>query len=95
MEGGHQEDVKISVEGADVEITKVVLHWNNRQDDTITNVGDREGGRRNGSEGRSRTRGPTLKSVTVHYKILNNASTATIKVWGFGLSGCEHRSADM
>ena len=31
--------VKISVEGADVEITKVVLHWDNRPDDTITNVG--------------------------------------------------------
>ena len=30
---------KISVEGADVQITKVVLHWNNRKDDTITNLG--------------------------------------------------------
>ena len=27
-------DVKLSVEGADVEISKVVLHWNNRPDDT-------------------------------------------------------------
>ena len=25
--------VKLSVEGADVEITKVVLHWDNRRDD--------------------------------------------------------------
>ena len=31
--------VKISVEGADVEITKVVLHWNNARDDTIANIG--------------------------------------------------------
>src|SRR4030095_4475864 len=43
-EGGKllKEDVKktkISVEGADVEISKVVLHWNNRPDDTISNVG--------------------------------------------------------
>ena len=30
---------KISVEGADVQITKVVLHWNDRKDDTITNLG--------------------------------------------------------
>ena len=55
-----KEDVKktkISVEGADVEITKVVLHWKGRKDDTITNVGVREVGRTNGCEGRSRTRG--------------------------------------
>ena len=31
--------VKFSVEGADVEITKAVLHWDNRRDDTITDVG--------------------------------------------------------
>ena len=37
-----KEDIKktkISVEGADVEITKVVLHWDNRMDDTIADVG--------------------------------------------------------
>src|SRR4030095_1149485 len=37
-----KEDIKktkISVEGADVEITKVVLRWKGRKDDTITNVG--------------------------------------------------------
>ena len=37
-----KEDIKktkISVEGADVEITKVVLHWKARKDDTITKVG--------------------------------------------------------
>ena len=31
--------VKISVEGADVQITNLVLHWDNRPDDTLTNVG--------------------------------------------------------
>ena len=31
--------VKFSVEGADVEITKAVLHWDNRPDDTITGIG--------------------------------------------------------
>ena len=33
-----KEDVKkakLSVEGADVEITKVVLHWNHAKDDTV------------------------------------------------------------
>src|SRR6185436_17551270 len=37
-----KEDIKktkLSVEGADVEITKVVLHWNNRPDDALANVG--------------------------------------------------------
>ena len=50
-------DVKISVEGADVEITKVVLHWNNRPDETDLECRNREGGRTNGCEVRSRTRG--------------------------------------
>ena len=31
--------VKVSVEGADVQITSLVLHWDNRPDDTLTNVG--------------------------------------------------------
>jgi hypothetical protein len=31
--------VKLSVEGADVEITEAVLHWDNRRDDTITDAG--------------------------------------------------------
>jgi hypothetical protein len=37
-----KEDIKktkISVDGADVEISKVVLHWNNIPDDTITDIG--------------------------------------------------------
>src|SRR5438045_1909645 len=37
-----KEDIKkakISVEGADVSISKVVLHWNNAKDDTITDIG--------------------------------------------------------
>ena len=46
-----KEDVKktkISVEGADVEITKVVLRWKGRKDDTITNVGVVKSGGSNG-----------------------------------------------
>jgi len=31
--------VKLSVDGADVQITNVVLHWDNRKDDTLTDVG--------------------------------------------------------
>jgi hypothetical protein len=50
-------DVRLSVDGADVAISKVVLHWNNRPDDTEWMVGTVKGGRTNGCEVRSRTRG--------------------------------------
>src|SRR5436190_14923209 len=32
-------EVKISAEGADVQITNLVLHWDNRKDDTMKDVG--------------------------------------------------------
>ena len=71
---------KISVEGADVQITKVVLHWNNRKDDTITNVGTvKSGGETAPKDAPGRE--AALTSVAVQYKILNNKPTATIKVW--------------
>jgi hypothetical protein len=31
--------VKLSVEGGDVEVTKLVLGWDNRPDDTVTDIG--------------------------------------------------------
>jgi hypothetical protein len=74
--------VKLSVEGADVEISKVVLHWNNARDDTIDNVGVVKWG---GFTAEKDAPGheATLMSVAVQYKILNNAPTATLKVWGY------------
>ena len=36
--------VKLSAEGADVELQKVVLHWDNRRDDTISDLGVLSGG---------------------------------------------------
>ena len=71
---------KISVEGADVQITKVVLHWNNRKDDTITNLGTVKAGGETAPKD-APGREAALTSVGVQYKILNNKSTATIKVW--------------
>jgi hypothetical protein len=79
-----KEDIKktkISVEGADVQLTKVVLHWNNRKDDTITNVGVVKAGGQT-AEKDAPGREAALTSVAVQYKILNNKPTATIKVWG-------------
>ena len=80
-----KEDIKkakISVEGADVDITKVVLHWNNAKDDTITGIGTVKWG---GFTAEKDAPGheATLMSVAVEYKILNNAPSATIKVWGY------------
>ena len=85
-EGGRWEkDVKktkISVEGADVEIVKVVLNWDNRGDDTATDIGVLKAGGESlpkdapGRKGR-------LKGATIQYKIVGDAPTATIKLWGY------------
>ena len=80
-----KEDIKrtkITVEGADVQITKVVLHWKGKKDDTITNVGTVKAGGETAPKD-APGREATLLSVGVQYKILNNAPTATMKVWGF------------
>jgi hypothetical protein len=80
-----KEDIKktkISVEGADVEVSKVVLRWNNRPDDTIENVGViKSGGETAPKDAPGRE--ATLTGVAVQYKILNGAPSATIKVWGY------------
>ena len=84
-EGGRwKKDVKqmkFSVEGGDVELTKVVLHWDNRPDDTFTDLGIvKAGGETAAKEApgmKSR-----LKKVTIEYKILAG-ETATLKVWGY------------
>ena len=80
-----KEDIKktkITVEGADVELTKVVLRWKGRKDDTITNVGVVKSGGST-TEKDAPGREATLTSVAVQYKILNNKPTATLKVWGY------------
>jgi hypothetical protein len=74
--------VKFSVEGADVEILKIVLNWDNRPDKTLTDVGIvKAGGQTAPSEA------PGLKArltgVKVQYKIVGNAPAATLKVWGY------------
>ena len=80
-----KEDIKktkISVEGADVEITKVVLRWKGRKDDTITKVGVVKAGGAT-AEKDAPGREATLLSVGVQYKILDNKPSATLKVWGY------------
>ena len=75
-------DVRLSVEGADVEINKVILHWNNRKDDTEWNVGTIKSGGQTAAASAPGHEG-TLKSVTINYKILGDKPSAKVKVWGY------------
>jgi hypothetical protein len=75
-------DVKLSVEGADVEISKVTLHWNNRKDETEWNVGTVKAGGQTAAKSAPGHEG-TLGAVTINYKILGGATTAKVKVWGY------------
>src|SRR6185436_16235844 len=85
-EGGRWEkdvkQVKFSVEGADVEVTKAVLHWDNRRDDTLTDVGVLKSGGQTAPKDAPGRKG-RLEGATINYKILGCAPTANFKVWGF------------
>ena len=74
--------VRLSVEGADVQMTSVVLGWDNRADDTLTNVGTVKAGGQTAPKDAPGRKG-RLKSVKIQYKILGKAPTATIKILGF------------
>ncbi len=74
--------VKLAVEGADVQITNLVLHWDNRPDDTKKDVGIVKAGGQTAPLNAPGLKG-RLKSVTVQYKILGDAQTATLKVMGY------------
>jgi hypothetical protein len=73
---------KISVEGADVEIKKVVLHWDNRKDETIENIGVLKAGSPTDPKD-APGRKARLSMVSVQYKLQGGATAATVKVWGY------------
>jgi len=74
--------IKISVEDADVEITKAVLSWDNRPDETITDIGVlKAGGSTTPKDAPGRK--ARLTAVTVQYKIVGDAPTAVLKVLGY------------
>ena len=73
--------VKLSVEGADVEITSVVLGWDNRKDTTLTVGTLKDGGQTAPTDAPGRK--GRLTSVKIQYKILGGKPTATVKIWGF------------
>ena len=74
--------MRIGVEGADVDIKKVVLAWDNRPDQTITDIGVlKSGGMTTPKDAPGRK--ARLTSVTVEYKILGDAPTAKLKIEGY------------
>ena len=80
-----KEDVKrakLSVEGADVQITNVVFHWKGGKNETVSNVGVVKAGGETAAKD-APAREAVLMSVSIQYKILNNKPTATVKVWGY------------
>jgi len=83
-EGGRlKKDVKqvrLSVEGADVEMTKVVLGWDNRSDDTLA-VGTVKAGGMTAPKDAPGRKG-RLAWVKIQYKILGKAPSATVKILG-------------
>ena len=83
-EGGRfKKDVKqvrLAVEGADVQMIKVVLGWDNRADDTLA-VGTVKAGGMTAPKDAPGRKG-RLKSVKLQYKILGNKPTATVKIMG-------------
>jgi len=84
-EGGRRKkdvkQVKLSVEGADVEITSAVFGWDNRRDDKMTGVGTIKAGGQTTAKDAPGRKG-RLTWVKIQYKILGGKPTATVKVWG-------------
>ena len=74
--------VRLSVEGADVQITQVVLGWDNRKDDTLTDIGTVKAGGQTAPTDAPGRKG-RLASVKIQYKILGDKPTATVKILGF------------
>jgi hypothetical protein len=74
--------VRLSVDGADVEISRVVLRWDNRKDELVTDVGVLKSGGQSPPKDAPGRKG-RLTSVAVQYRILGDAPAATLKVWGF------------
>ena len=73
--------VKLSVEGADVEITSVVLGWDNRKDTTLTVGTIKAGGETAATDAPGRK--GRLTWVKIRYKILGDKPTATVKILGY------------
>ena len=65
-----------------MQITSVVLGWDNRPDKTLTDVGTIKAGGQTAATDAPGRKG-RLTSVKIQYKILGDKPTATFKIWGF------------
>jgi len=72
--------VRLAVEGADVQITKVVLRWDNRADTTLAAGTIKAGGQTAPTDAPGRK--GRLTATVIQYKILGKKDTATVKVLG-------------
>ena len=73
--------VRLSVEGADVQIQKVVLGWDNRPDTTLNAVGTVKAGGQTAPTDAPGRKG-RLTWTKIQYKILGDKPTATVKILG-------------
>ena len=84
-EGGRwKKDVKqvrLAVEGGDVQFLKVVLGWDNRPDTTLTAVGTVKAGGQTAPTDAPGRKG-RLTWVKIQYKIVGKTPTATVKILG-------------
>jgi len=72
--------VKLSVEGADVQIIKAVLGWDNRPDTTLAVGTIKAGGQTAATDAPGRK--GRLTWVKLQYKIQGKKPSAVVKVWG-------------
>ena len=72
--------VRLAVEGADVQISKVVLRWDNRPDTTLAAGTIKAGGQTAPTDAPGRK--GRLTATVIQYKILGKKDTATVKVLG-------------
>ena len=73
--------VKVSVEGADVKVSKLVLSWDNRRDDTVNDIGTIKSGGQTAPFNAPGIKG-RLTSATIYYTIQGGKTTATVKLMG-------------
>ena len=71
---------RLAVEGADVQITKIVLRWDNRPDTTLAGGTVKAGGQTAPQDAPGRK--GRLTATVIQYKILGKAPTATVKILG-------------
>ena len=74
--------VKLTAEGADVQIDRVVLRWDNKRDEDIWSVGTIKSGGETAAHDAPGIKG-RLQSMAIQYKILGDKPTVDLKIMGY------------